>query len=144
MGDTRETSPLRIASDREISSGNQVPQQTEVSIRPVRAQASAFMGGSYGILIFLFFCILVCEPDKKSHHFLRVMFECCSAWGTVGLSMAKTPWSLSGDLYPVSKICIMVVMFMGRLRGLPDSIDPSVSFLSASDFKPKDLEDLER
>jgi trk system potassium uptake protein len=43
----------------------------------------------------------------------KVIFECFSAFGTVGLTMGITPY-LSG----ASKICILTLMFIGRLTPL--------------------------
>jgi trk system potassium uptake protein len=47
------------------------------------------------------------EPDKGA---LRILFECVSAFGTVGLSMGITP--LLTDL---SKVLLVLLMYMGRM-----------------------------
>jgi trk system potassium uptake protein TrkH len=43
----------------------------------------------------------------------KIMFECFSAFGTVGLTMGITPY-----LSTASKICIVLLMFIGRLTPL--------------------------
>lgn len=47
------------------------------------------------------------EPDKGA---LRILFECVSAFGTVGLSLGITPL-----LTDSSKILLVLLMFMGRM-----------------------------
>jgi len=129
-----------------------------VQVRTVRKQVSAFMSDNSVLLISLLFAILVAEEymngfhlkentdDKCTafkldgsrnadldipHPFLAIIFEFASAYGTVGLSTSCKPWSVSGDLCTFSKLCIIVVMFLGRLRDLPDSIDPTVRLNNA-------------
>ncbi|GAB2716474.1 TrkH family potassium uptake protein [Paenibacillus thermoaerophilus] len=46
----------------------------------------------------------------EDHHFLMILFEVTSAFGTVGLSMGLTP-----DLTDIGKILISLTMFAGRL-----------------------------
>lgn len=57
--------------------------------------------GSSSLLMYLF------EPDKGA---LRILFECVSAFGTVGLSLGLTPL-----LTDASKILLIVLMFIGRM-----------------------------
>lgn len=49
----------------------------------------------------------------EDHHFLMILFEVTSAFGTVGLSMG-----LTSDLTIVGKIIIIFMMFIGRLGPL--------------------------
>ena len=49
----------------------------------------------------------------EDHHFLMILFEVTSAFGTVGLSMGLTT-----DLSLVGKIIIILMMFIGRLGPL--------------------------
>ncbi len=49
----------------------------------------------------------------EDHHFLMILFEVTSAFGTVGLSMGLTT-----DLSLVGKIIIILMMFVGRLGPL--------------------------
>ncbi|MGM0846324.1 MAG: TrkH family potassium uptake protein [Bacillota bacterium] len=46
----------------------------------------------------------------ESHSFIEILFEVCSAFGTVGLSMGITP-----DLSLIGKVIIMCLMFIGRI-----------------------------
>eukprot|EP00401_Gymnodinium_catenatum_P063086 CAMPEP_0117558636 /NCGR_PEP_ID=MMETSP0784-20121206/52944_1 /TAXON_ID=39447 /ORGANISM="" /LENGTH=632 /DNA_ID=CAMNT_0005355983 /DNA_START=33 /DNA_END=1931 /DNA_ORIENTATION=+ len=101
----------------------------EADVRPVRKQLRMFMTDNSGMLLVCFFVILVCE-EHATKNFVRIMFEFCSSWGTVGLSMADTEWSFSGEWKIPSQLSLMTVMFLGRLRGLPNSLDPSVSFVA--------------
>jgi len=100
----------------------------EADVRPARKQFFIFMTDNSGLLLLCFFVILVCE-EHATKNFVRIMFEFCSSWGTVGLSMADTPWSFSAEWRVLSQLSLMTVMFIGRLRGLPNSLDPSVSFV---------------
>ena len=69
-------------------------------------------------------CIL--EPDCS---FLQLLFEEVSAFGTVGLSTGITP-----DLNPVSKLVLILTMFIGRLGAFTllsvwiDRPDPSAHY----------------
>ena len=74
------------------------------------------------------------HPAKHQDLFFRIIFEICSAYGTSGLSLESTsgetygryPFSFSGTWCTVSKLAIIGVMLLGKLRGVPESIDPSV------------------
>lgn len=101
----------------------------------VKNQMKAFMSQNSALLGGLFFLILLSEQYANSdrtivfrNQFVLILFEFCSAYGTVGLSMSAKPWSFSGKYCIPAKLFLMLVMFLGRLRGLPSSIDPAVSF----------------
>ena len=55
--------------------------------------------------------------SETSEHWLAVIFEAVSAFGTVGLSTGITPL-----LTPLGKIIIMLLMFTGRVMPLMLSI----------------------
>jgi trk system potassium uptake protein TrkH len=57
-----------------------------------------------------FFSLLISEPGKNPIHLL---FECVSAFGTVGLSLANT-----ATLSDAGKITIILLMFIGRVGPL--------------------------
>ena len=57
-----------------------------------------------------FFCLLLSEPEKNPVH---LFFECVSAFGTVGLSLADT-----GSFSNPGKIIVMLLMFIGRVGPL--------------------------
>mmetsp|Transcript_129167 Transcript_129167/g.257880 ORF Transcript_129167/g.257880 Transcript_129167/m.257880 type:complete len:666 (-) Transcript_129167:26-2023(-) len=96
----------------------------------VKDQLRGFMGQDAVHLMLLFYGILVFEQyirkDMLDH--LEIVFEFCSAYGTVGLSMTSTARAVSASWFWPAKVCILLVMFLGRLRGLPRSIDPAVQF----------------
>mmetsp|Transcript_26928 Transcript_26928/g.84544 ORF Transcript_26928/g.84544 Transcript_26928/m.84544 type:complete len:223 (-) Transcript_26928:48-716(-) len=96
-------------------------------------QLSGFMHQYSLTLLGLFFVTLVAElwrtdEDAVRANFLPLIFEFCSAYGTVGLSMSgqtDTSNFSSAELAATAKLCFITVMFLGRLRGLPESIDPA-------------------
>lgn len=66
-------------------------------------------------LIFIGLGILVIaslEPKAESY-FLQIIFECFSAYSTVGLSMGITP-----KLTDVSKLTLIILMFIGRVGAI--------------------------
>ncbi|GLB37716.1 putative cation transport protein [Lyophyllum shimeji] len=69
------------------------------------------------------------DPSKASwFNIFTLIFELVSAYGTVGLSLG-TPnnnFSFSGELKPLSKFVIILVMLRGRHRILPVAIDRAV------------------
>jgi len=96
----------------------------------LRGQVSNFMSENSVPLILLLFLIMLFEDadhvgDKPD--ILNIVFEFCSAYGTVGLSMTPAPQAVSATWNIWSQIMLMIVMFLGRLRGLPDSIDPCLA-----------------
>ena len=71
------------------------------------------------IIIFAVFLILLLtedwtlSPDASRGHFLKLLFESISAFGTVGLSMGVT-----SQLTKVGRLFIIVLLFVGRLGPL--------------------------
>jgi len=71
------------------------------------------------ILIAIIFMGLLFSEDwnmpveQTRHHFIKLLFETISAFGTVGLSMGVTP-----TLTVVGRILITILMFVGRLGPL--------------------------
>lgn len=57
-----------------------------------------------------FFCLLLSESEKNPIH---ILFECVSAFSTVGLSLANT-----GSFSVTGKIIIILLMFIGRVGPL--------------------------
>lgn len=53
------------------------------------------------------------SPHAPTHHFLALVFEAASAFGTVGLSTGLTP-----DLSTGGKLLIIICMFVGRIGPL--------------------------
>ena len=58
----------------------------------------------------------------------NILFEMMSAYGTNGLSMGfpGVNHSLSGMFKPISKLCIMFLMIMGRHRSMQGKSDPTL------------------
>jgi len=86
-------------------------------------------------LIIAWFTISVIEDDRVSFpgdvNFTesKVLFEIISAFGNVGLSLGypNTVTSFVGVWRTGSKLVLIVVMLVGRHRGLPDSIDRAIT-----------------
>jgi len=110
----------------------------------LKLQAKRYLTQDVTYLIVAIFLICCFEKEKfaeSSSHaarkedgvygsftFFKVLFEVLSAYGTCGLSLGFNgqSFSFSGVWSPPSQYLLVVVMILGRLRGLPDSIDPSV------------------
>jgi trk system potassium uptake protein TrkH len=65
------------------------------------------------IAIFILVSATMLLSTTEDHHFLMLLFEATSAFGTVGLSMGLTQ-----DLTPIGKVIIILMMFLGRLGTL--------------------------
>ena len=61
--------------------------------------------------LFLLFSFIICKIENSS--LMQACFEVGSAIGTVGLSLSFTP-----NITSVSKIILIVLMFLGRIGGL--------------------------
>lgn len=110
----------------------------------LRSQARRYLTQdiTYLVIIIFFICCIEKEQFQSSatqgfqgsdgiyadFTFFKVLFELISAYGTCGLSLGfrNEPWSFSGEWQPSSQFLLIIAMILGRLRGLPDSIDPSV------------------
>mmetsp|Transcript_2499 Transcript_2499/g.5739 ORF Transcript_2499/g.5739 Transcript_2499/m.5739 type:complete len:698 (+) Transcript_2499:44-2137(+) len=145
---SRKTTFSQRVSDARTSSvaecditGKTGIEQHSADDSTIRSQTRRYMTQDVTILVVLVFFILCFERhhfeedhlwtqgrDWAEFSFLKVCFEVCSAYGTVGLSLAYLDGasSFSAAWTRPSQILLMVIMFMGRLRGLPESIDPSV------------------
>jgi len=57
-----------------------------------------------------------------------VLFECVSAYGTVGLSLGYPGLntSFSGEFHVLSKLVIIAMQIRGRHRGLPYALDKAI------------------
>jgi len=82
--------------------------------------------------------MLVCFADNatlgqpggpRDHTIFGVVFELCSAYGTVGLTLSPLSLSLSAYLSTFSQLVVIAVMLAGRLRGLPLEADPAAALL---------------
>mmetsp|Transcript_124992 Transcript_124992/g.399569 ORF Transcript_124992/g.399569 Transcript_124992/m.399569 type:complete len:721 (-) Transcript_124992:35-2197(-) len=99
----------------------------------LRAQFSKFMSDNIYLLAVLLLIVLAVEdhnpqnPGDSGKRLMSIMFEFASAYGTVGLSMSGAAWSACMYWSRYSQAALMMVMFLGRIRGLPASIDPTVN-----------------
>lgn len=55
----------------------------------------------------------ILSMTESGYEFIVYLFEATSAFGTVGLSMGLTP-----ELSPIGRVCIILMMFIGRLGPL--------------------------
>ncbi|CAI7768886.1 unnamed protein product [Closterium sp. NIES-54] len=78
------------------------------------------------------------NSDPANWTVFKVIFEIISAYGNVGLSLGNScptsnpdctdapPYSFSGSWSVLSKLLVILVMLLGRHRGLPDNIDAAI------------------
>lgn len=131
---TRDLSMMeRLEPDFDISGVHKEALQIEAKrrVRDIRAQAATFLGQHALGLVLMFWVILGAQQVALGSAAARsgltaTIFEFASAYGTVGLSMSNRAWSRSGDWPFAAQLMMIITMYMGRLRGLPESIDPSV------------------
>jgi Trk-type K+ transport system membrane component len=83
--------------------------------------------------VFLSLFVICCIEGERirtdpNFTIFKVLFEIVSAYGTVGLSLGypNVVTSFCAVWSTGSKVILCIVMVMGRHRGLPESIDPSV------------------
>lgn len=76
------------------------------------------------LAVFIISCFELGSEDQAKSDIYKIMFEVTSAYGTVGLSMGYPGvfYSYAGVVSPFSKYILMLVMLMGRHRGLPKHI----------------------
>ncbi|KAK7472408.1 hypothetical protein VKT23_000522 [Stygiomarasmius scandens] len=113
------------------ASGNRITVWSRYLALHARKQLSFDMWW-LGLALF-FVCIIERHNlDDEStaiwFNIFTIIFELVSAYGTVGLSLGlpTANYSFSGDLRPLSKLIICLVMLRGRHRGLPVAIDRAV------------------
>ncbi|GAA5807391.1 hypothetical protein MFLAVUS_000752 [Mucor flavus] len=95
------------------------------------------------------FCICVLEAESimspSPVTIATVIYECVSAFGNVGASTGypNTATSQAGQYRSLSKLVLIILMYKGRHRGLPASIDRSI-LLPSDELAQKEKEDEER
>lgn len=95
------------------------------------------------------FCICVLEAESimspSPVTIATVIYECVSAFGNVGASTGypNTATSQAGQYRTLSKLVLIILMYKGRHRGLPASIDRSI-LLPSDALAQKEKEDEER
>lgn len=96
-------------STRTSAWGRTVPEET------VQRAVGLFVVVTF-VTTVVVFVLTLSERDPATgqpHAFLEYLFEAYSAFNTVGLSMGVT-----GDLSPVGRVAIVVLMFLGRVGPL--------------------------
>jgi Trk-type K+ transport system membrane component len=70
----------------------------------------------------------IMERSPSGFSLFRILFELVSAYGTVGLSLGilGSSLSLSAQFNTISKLFVILLMLLGRHRGLPFSIDRAI------------------
>eukprot|EP00397_Hematodinium_sp_SG-2012_P025120 GEMP01026217.1.p1 GENE.GEMP01026217.1~~GEMP01026217.1.p1 ORF type:complete len:670 (-),score=78.93 GEMP01026217.1:191-2200(-) len=160
------TSPLRNRSDADLSrlqegmSGIDITgkcegrdEETEPS-DTIKYQARRYFLQHSVVLVVIVFLILCIEKDRLESArkrpdnddvygdvgFFKIIFDVVSAYGTSGLSLGykDKAYSFVGALRPGSQLLVCLTMFLGRIRGLPDSIDSSVIPYRRPDFIAQD------
>ena len=113
----------------------QVPSDVRRGGNSLRSQAKGFLT-QHALWIFVVWvavCIIEAPQILSDPSFttFAVLFEIVSAYGCVGLSVGYpgVPASFSAVWAPLAKVFLLTVMFLGRLRGLPFSIDRAVRVL---------------
>jgi Trk-type K+ transport system membrane component len=103
----------------------------------VKYQAKNLIFRDVSYLFVALMIITIVEDDRitadPGYSIFKILFELVSAYGTVGLTLGYpgSVLSLSGTFHIISKLVIIVVMLLGRHRGLPLSIDHAVNYTSA-------------
>mmetsp|Transcript_124995 Transcript_124995/g.399586 ORF Transcript_124995/g.399586 Transcript_124995/m.399586 type:complete len:704 (-) Transcript_124995:325-2436(-) len=116
--------------------GESTDTRHEEDAGALRSQFSNFMSDNITVLAVLLLVVLAVEdqnpqnPGDSGKRMMSVLFEFASAYGTVGLSMSGAAWSACMYWSRYSQAALMMVMFLGRIRDLPASIDPTVNIKS--------------
>mmetsp|Transcript_145357 Transcript_145357/g.465750 ORF Transcript_145357/g.465750 Transcript_145357/m.465750 type:complete len:704 (-) Transcript_145357:276-2387(-) len=116
--------------------GESTDTRHEEDAGALRSQFSNFMSDNITVLAVLLLVVLAVEdqnpqnPGDSGKRLMSIMFEFASAYGTVGLSMSGAAWSACMYWSRYSQAALMMVMFLGRIRDLPASIDPTVNIKS--------------
>jgi hypothetical protein len=83
---------------------------------------------------FLILCVEKYTPRDSLHsNIFNCIFEICSAFGSVGLSIGSEKVknaSFSADLHIFSQFLLLCVMILGRTREFPSEIDGSLQLVS--------------
>lgn len=109
-------------------------EQRERYENTIMAQMNAFSSAhAFPLFVTLFLMILSEEYNSSRKYmreveFLPMLFELCSAYGTVGLSMTGTATSRSAGWCRRTQFLVIVVMVLGRIRMFPGATDPPVQW----------------
>ena len=107
------------------------PQGVTQNLRDLKTEAGSTVATEIGWLFLAAIVISYAEnvdlnSTADASPFTRILFEVSSAYGTVGLSLssASNPAvSFSGVMSTLSQVVIMLVMYFGKFRGLPQTVE---------------------
>lgn len=138
-------SSRRMSAKRRLSTasdGTVAASASAATAALVNSDSNLFSGLSQQYLMkhsfFLLLAVIVCsysedhllisQPAKVNLWY--IIFEIISAYGNVGLSMGYpgVAYSLSGKMSILGKLTLVVVMWLGKWRGLPDNSDEVIDF----------------
>lgn len=119
-GTTKDSSPPRAAT-----------KNLTQNLRELKSSAGTTVATEIGWLFLAAVVIAYIEDlsvtsTVDASPLTRILFEISSAYGTVGLSLASTRMpqvSYSGVLSYPSKTIILLVMYFGKFRGLPQTVE---------------------
>ncbi|CUG92498.1 cation transporter, putative [Bodo saltans] len=113
------------------SSAAFVSRGVKTALRNIQTQAGSTVAQEIGWLYLC--CIIICyiegfglSTSAETSPLARLLFEVASAYGTVGLSISSgsaSDVSFSYVLKVESQIIICVLMYFGKFRGLPQTIE---------------------
>jgi len=105
---------------------NPAPKQSYI-VNQLRSQVFS----EAGFVFLCVFLVITAEASQLDQHetVFSLIFEVVSAFGTCGLSMGhpNAPMSLSYRFKDVTKCVLILTMFVGRHRGLPNAVDKSIN-----------------
>lgn len=83
------------------------------------------------------------EKDEIRFTVFTILFECVSAYGTVGLSLGypTANTSFSGEFTTISKLIMIAMMIRGRHRGLPYALDRAIMLPSDNMLKRDEVQE---
>ena len=111
-----------ITSLRSSNIQQNKPKKTlEYQLRRLLMQDAMWVVGPW-------FLVCACEGFTNYGDGFNALFEVVSAYGTVGLSLgvSNANYSFSGSFGIASKLVIILVMLLGRHRGMPDAFDSAL------------------
>jgi Trk-type K+ transport system membrane component len=132
---TLQDRPRLKTIDNDEEQERKVPADEEVG-KDVKSQIGRKFLFRHTFFLVLAVLILSYSEDgllretSKSVNLWYITFELISAYGAVGLSFGipGKAYSLSGELSTIGKIVLILSMWLGKHRGLPNKDDPVIDF----------------
>lgn len=128
---------VRASANKDMDADN--------SAEELRHEASSVVGTD---LFWLYLAVILISYGEQAtldtHLFLRICFEVSSAFGGCGLSLSLPSMpdvAYSGSMGSFSLCVMIVVMFCGKHRGLPRSVDEAIAIqVREYEFTQKELD----